>query len=554
MGNQNKNSILNVITTSVFRIVALFFAFFIGIAILFLNESFYHDDAYITLRYVDHFLNGTGIVWNPGEYVQGYTNFLNLIIIFLLGKFDIDLVLSTQLLGFAGFIGLIVLMISFGLNYKIENKRPVWHLPFILIITSVPFVVWSLGGLEGPLYSFWIAAGAFAFMKALNSSISKQIIVISGICFGLSILTRPDGIVFTVVTFSYLFLLILLNKDQRKKAVTNCLIFITVIILIILPYIIWQLQYYGDFVPNTFYAKTNGLTWNTITAGFKYLIIFSIRPPFLPAFFLFGFYYLVKNKLWDHKLIYLSLLIFAYLSFIVFVGGDHMPAFRFLLPVIPLMVMLFTMVLTLYIVKEKTRINAVNSTLIVLGFSALSIFDFQLNPIAEDGASAVGTRVGNYIAQEWPEGSLIALSTAGSTPYYAKNFCYIDMLGLNDAHIGKRKIQKIELENQNLPGHLKGDGAYILSRQPDYIIPGPAQGTEVEKPWFLSDLELSRQPKFKEEYELFKVKLKMQVRAVPTSPIEILSYINNRILGIKDKHSQNIVFTYYKRKDQAFKN
>lgn len=29
-------------------------------------------------------------------------------------------------------------------------------------------------------------------------------------------------------------------------------------------------------------------------------------------------------------------------------------------------------------------------------------------------------------------GSLVALNTAGSTPYFAGQHCYIDMLGLND--------------------------------------------------------------------------------------------------------------------------
>ena len=34
------------------------------------------DDAYISLRYARNLVSGTGLVYNPGEYVQGYTNFL----------------------------------------------------------------------------------------------------------------------------------------------------------------------------------------------------------------------------------------------------------------------------------------------------------------------------------------------------------------------------------------------------------------------------------------------------------------------------------------------
>ncbi len=42
-----------------------------------LNRSFYHDDAFVTLRYSYNFLNGDAIVWNPSKRVEGYTNFLS---------------------------------------------------------------------------------------------------------------------------------------------------------------------------------------------------------------------------------------------------------------------------------------------------------------------------------------------------------------------------------------------------------------------------------------------------------------------------------------------
>jgi hypothetical protein len=34
------------------------------------------DDAFISLRYAKHFAEGHGLVYNPGERVEGYTNFL----------------------------------------------------------------------------------------------------------------------------------------------------------------------------------------------------------------------------------------------------------------------------------------------------------------------------------------------------------------------------------------------------------------------------------------------------------------------------------------------
>ena len=37
---------------------------------------FITDDAFISFRYVRNLLDGHGLVFNPGEYVEGYTNFL----------------------------------------------------------------------------------------------------------------------------------------------------------------------------------------------------------------------------------------------------------------------------------------------------------------------------------------------------------------------------------------------------------------------------------------------------------------------------------------------
>jgi hypothetical protein len=124
-----------------------------------------------------------------------------------------------------------------------------------------------------------------------------------------------------------------------------------------------------------------------------------------------------------------------------------------------------------------------------------------------DPAAFIGKIVGQYISKAWPEGSLIALNTAGSTPYYAPKHRYIDMLGLNDPHIARRVIIKKQLPWQSVPGHLKGDGIYVLSREPDYIIVGSANGTTIKNSMFLSDLEMLDSPLFSSAYTMHTAKI-----------------------------------------------
>ena len=40
------------------------------------RQAFLGDDSFISFRYAKHLAEGQGLVWNPGDRVEGYTNFL----------------------------------------------------------------------------------------------------------------------------------------------------------------------------------------------------------------------------------------------------------------------------------------------------------------------------------------------------------------------------------------------------------------------------------------------------------------------------------------------
>ena len=52
-------------------VLALLTALFVVVV---LRTAWIHDDAYITYRTVDNFVNGYGLRWNPAERVQTYTH------------------------------------------------------------------------------------------------------------------------------------------------------------------------------------------------------------------------------------------------------------------------------------------------------------------------------------------------------------------------------------------------------------------------------------------------------------------------------------------------
>jgi hypothetical protein len=55
------------------------------------------DDAYISLRYAENWANGYGPVFNPGERVEGYTNFLLVVIEMLLFKLGLEGLLPVKI-------------------------------------------------------------------------------------------------------------------------------------------------------------------------------------------------------------------------------------------------------------------------------------------------------------------------------------------------------------------------------------------------------------------------------------------------------------------------
>jgi hypothetical protein len=106
------------------------------------------------------------------------------------------------------------------------------------------------------------------------------------------------------------------------------------------------------------------------------------------------------------------------------------------------------------------------------------------------------------------------------------------MLGLNDAHIAGREVEEVRSHWQRLPGHTKGDGRYVVERDPDIIIAGPAEGTRIDRPWFLSDFELASQKEFHERYRLRVENIDLRRLATPRS-------------------GDSLTFTYYERVPRA---
>ncbi|MBT4012936.1 MAG: hypothetical protein HN617_14635 [Planctomycetaceae bacterium] len=503
-------------------VICSVFAAVMAIAGFMLHLQFFHDDAYITLRYAQHWLRGDGIVFNATERVEGYTSFFHLALISgtakLIGGEDF-LPLIAQGIGivaFGGICAIIAFVFKPATNQSNYSSRA---LLLLLVPTNLALIAWSLGGLETTLYTALLMLLTYQFSNTPDSSrfTAKKIFCL-GILLAIITMTRPEAILFVGITG-----LFLLTPHGFKSPRWKSLSILTLSFLAIwLPYFLWRWNYYGDPFPNTYYVKMDTDLMTRLRNGFHYLHTYSRIAPFiLPLGIMTGLLALIqirtKKQARHHRnqsLFYMLSIAGVGTLYVCYTGGDHMPAYRFFVPLIPIYGWLLAQSLPIIIpslVNRHTRILYV----CCMGLICMqTVCSNQKMRTAQriDPAASVGRDVGIWIQQNLPADSTIALNTAGSTPFFAPQHRFIDMLGLNDRHIAHRQIKERRTWMQQFPGHGKGDGQYVLKRKPDYIILGPAQGLPSNPEfvdsqdviWFLSDLELTENDEFHKNYQLRK--------------------------------------------------
>ena len=117
------------------------------------------DDAYITLSYARNLVAGEGLVFNPGERVEGYTNFLWLLILSLPHIVSIDALATARALCCLSAVGIFVLTLLVG-----RHQAP--HAPFhhrilslLLLAACGAFAFWATSGMETMLFTLFITGG-----------------------------------------------------------------------------------------------------------------------------------------------------------------------------------------------------------------------------------------------------------------------------------------------------------------------------------------------------------------------------------------------------------
>lgn len=477
------------------------------------------DDAMISMRYARNAANGLGLVWNPSERVEGYTNFLWTIYMALVHLLPLP-PSKTSLV-----IMITDLALAIGTIFVIERLVRVLNGELLVTVAAIVCyivnqntMVWAISGLETTLLTFLVVLAIYRVILDAND---KRPNLLTHFLISLIALVRTDAIVLSVLLHAMSFLL---QKDRVRA-------FLYTAMSLVLPigHILFRWFYYHDLIPNTAYLKVFG--WEQrFTAGTSYVITFLTQYSVAIGF-------TVWSVLWSREKIQVLLLsvIVLYTGYVGYVGGDAFYNFRFFVPILPIIFILaflgvqsfaFTflaqkvdhpqqwgytvrvwfaaivcgallsssswlnMSLRLIIVAlfavgsyilggielarwrnekpqtllQQSKVIGIISTVLCIGTTPIIVPGYTTFLLTDPQVEFVS--IGLFLHHYTPAESKVAATAAGSIFYFSERYG-IDMLGKADRYIAQLPVASDGI----IPGHNKFDFDYSLGvLRPDFVV------------------------------------------------------------------------------------
>src|SRR3990170_1551106 len=161
------------------------------------SDFYQADDAFISFRYAQNWADGLGPVWNEGERVDGYTNFLWTALLAVAAKAGLPLPETAGWAGAAAAIG------TFSVVGLIAGRWPdpsragaMRWLPVVtvlLLAANGAFAAWTYAGLETVFFAFLVLLAAWLYLR---EDAGDSTLPLSAVALLLASLTRPEGVLF----------------------------------------------------------------------------------------------------------------------------------------------------------------------------------------------------------------------------------------------------------------------------------------------------------------------------------------------------------------------
>jgi arabinofuranosyltransferase len=400
---------------------------------------FVQDDAYISWRYADNLARGLGLVWNAGEYVEGYTNFLWTVILAIPHRFGLDVERFAMTLGITLFT--VTLAIFYALVGTLTRS---WFAAVAATLTLglfPSFAAFATGGLETQLQTCLITATVALVVSGVRRERPSALVSAGiGTTGALAMLTRMDSfLVVAPLIALYAWSFVTAHGLAKLAALAPALV---VPLAICGGWLAWKLAYYGSLLPNSYRAKVEGMRGLTpqgmhFTRAFVQAYAFYLPVACLPV----GAWLAWERRLDRRVLAALVVPLMLWVAYVMRVGGDFME-YRFFIPVLPVAF------LATYWVMCTLDARPARAALLTSIVMAGGIWTYRSPDVAKPAGSPLSVKeldhgrgdvwfeVGTVLGEAFAHSvqPKIAVGPAGVIPYLSR-LPSVDMWGLNDPEV-----------------------------------------------------------------------------------------------------------------------
>jgi hypothetical protein len=411
------------------------------------HQRYYYldDDQMISMRYARNLVDGQGLVWNAGDRVEGYTNLGWVMVMAVVHAAGVPERLTSLVVKLIN-IGLGVLILALADRLMRRLAQPPGWLRAVVLATlalSIDLVYWVVNGFETTLLT---AVFLWSLVKMLDDSDRGEWSVLTCLLAGLLPIIRSDAADLTGVVIGTGFLL---GTRRRFWAV----------ILAVLPLVLhlaFRYHYYGDWLPNTYYLKVagrTGLLWSGLgyvkgfVAAYPTVVVLAAGAAFIPG---------------DRRARAL-LASFAIVALrVMSVGADMFPHYRFIAPLLPVLLALSAMAIAALADRRSSAVIAAvlfTSTVLVSGINGPQ----TLWLASDDGVMRQNVVAGWLINRNTRPEATVLVNAAGAVGYFSHRTAF-DMLGKVDREIGH-----LAPHDDGFTGHNHYDIDKSLAHSPDLV-------------------------------------------------------------------------------------
>lgn len=332
------------------------------------------DDAFISFRYAKNLAHGHGLVWNPGETprVEGYTNFLWVLLMAAVEFLRLDPTTWSRVLSLSSAVGLCLWVARFCQRRLDLGVGPLAGL-LVFLGTLPPLVVWATSGLA----ALPVALCVFGVYERLFGDPRRAHGVQAGLLAVAASLLRSDAVAWLLMVLCLGLGTALLDRERRASLLKGVAWTAGLLILATAVHVVWRLDYYGDWLPNTARLKAVGgdqaARAMRLERGFKYALSFPLAVLSVALAPLLALPLLARRE--TRELVLHGLLVLGgTFAYAILAGGDFMAFGRFFVPAMP-----FVGLLVAALLRRGTPVAWIGTAACV-ALSLLPMFDLLLVP------------------------------------------------------------------------------------------------------------------------------------------------------------------------------